>query len=135
MISFAPKAGDSLVLEGRVVSPTQGIDESLRLTVKDGVISAHRARWRATPVIAPAFVDPHVHLRTPGREDEETIAIGDGGAAAAGGFCAILAMPNTGSGRRFGSRARRPRRRAREERQSFRRVSWPPSARGSVGRS
>ena len=45
-------------------------------------------------VVAPAFVDPHVHLRTPGREDEETLASGTR-AAAAGGYCAILAMPNT----------------------------------------
>ena len=45
-------------------------------------------------MLAPAFVDPHVHLRTPGREDEETIATGTA-AAAAGGYCAILAMPNT----------------------------------------
>jgi dihydroorotase len=45
-------------------------------------------------VLAPAFVDPHVHLRTPGREDEETVASGTA-AAAAGGYCAILAMPNT----------------------------------------
>ena len=42
----------------------------------------------------PAFVDPHVHLRTPGREDEEDVASGTR-AAAAGGYCAILAMPNT----------------------------------------
>ena len=42
----------------------------------------------------PAFVDPHVHLRTPGREDEEDIATGTR-SAAAGGYCAILAMPNT----------------------------------------
>ena len=42
----------------------------------------------------PGFVDPHVHLRTPGREDEEDIETGTR-AAAAGGFCAILAMPNT----------------------------------------
>jgi dihydroorotase len=42
----------------------------------------------------PAFVDPHVHLRTPGREDEEDIDTGTR-SAAAGGFCAILAMPNT----------------------------------------
>ena len=42
----------------------------------------------------PAFVDPHVHLRTPGREDEEDLDSGTR-AAAAGGFCAILAMPNT----------------------------------------
>ena len=45
-------------------------------------------------VLAPAFVDPHVHLRTPGREDEETIVSGTE-AAAAGGYCAIVAMPNT----------------------------------------
>jgi dihydroorotase len=45
-------------------------------------------------VLAPAFVDPHVHLRTPGREDEETIKSGTE-AAAAGGYCTILAMPNT----------------------------------------
>ena len=42
----------------------------------------------------PAFVDPHVHLRTPGREDEEDIDSGTR-AAAAGGFCVILAQPNT----------------------------------------
>jgi dihydroorotase len=45
-------------------------------------------------VLAPALVDPHVHLRTPGREDEEDLASGTR-AAAAGGYCAILAMPNT----------------------------------------
>ena len=43
---------------------------------------------------APAFVAPHVHRRTPGREDEESLASGTA-AAAAGGYCAILAMPNT----------------------------------------
>jgi dihydroorotase len=85
---------DSLTLEGRVVSPTQGIDESLRVTVTDGVISAIEPGGARATVIAPAFVDPHVHLRTPGREDEETLRSGTE-AAAAGGFCLILAMPNT----------------------------------------
>src|SRR2546423_10393420 len=56
--------------------------------------NAHRVVNGEGLVLAPAFVDPHVHLRTPGREDEETIATGTG-AAAAGGYCAILAMPNT----------------------------------------
>jgi dihydroorotase len=56
--------------------------------------NAHRVVDAAGLVLAPAFVDPHVHLRTPGREDEETIASGTA-AAAAGGYCAILAMPNT----------------------------------------
>ena len=85
---------DSLTLEGRVLAPAQGIDESLRITVTDGVISALEPASAGALVIAPAFVDPHVHLRTPGREDEETIRSGTE-AAAAGGYCAILAMPNT----------------------------------------
>jgi dihydroorotase len=44
--------------------------------------------------VFPGFVDPHVHLRTPGREDEEDLESGSR-AAAAGGFCCVLAMPNT----------------------------------------
>ena len=56
--------------------------------------NGHRVVEGRGLVLAPGFVDPHVHLRTPGREDEETIASGTA-AAAAGGFCAILAMPNT----------------------------------------
>jgi dihydroorotase len=90
---------DDLVLEGiRVVDQTQGIDEVLTVTVEKGVItqiapSPVRETGRER-VVAPAFVDPHVHLRTPGREDEEDIATGTR-AAAAGGYCAILAMPNT----------------------------------------
>ena len=85
---------DSLALEGRVVDPAQGIDECLRISVENGVIAALEPADASRTVIAPAFVDPHVHLRTPGREDEETIATGTA-AAAAGGYCAILAMPNT----------------------------------------
>jgi dihydroorotase len=88
---------DDFVLEGmRVVDPTQGIDEVLIVTVQRGVITQLEPTGGAPngKVVAPAFVDPHVHLRTPGREDEEDIASGTR-AAAAGGFCAILAMPNT----------------------------------------
>ena len=88
---------DDLVLEGvRVVDPTQGIDEVLTLTVEKGVITKLEPSPVASNgrIVAPAFVDPHVHLRTPGREDEEDLASGTR-AAAAGGYCAILAMPNT----------------------------------------
>jgi dihydroorotase len=88
---------DSLVIGGaRVVDPTLGIDAALDVTVESGVITAIEPAAETQPglVLAPAFVDPHVHLRTPGREDEETIASGTA-AAAAGGYCAILAMPNT----------------------------------------
>jgi dihydroorotase len=80
---------DSLVVTGRLRG-----GECVAVTVEEGVI-ARIEPAEATPlVLAPAFVDPHVHLRTPGREDEETIESGTA-AAAAGGYCAILAMPNT----------------------------------------
>src|SRR4051794_21486224 len=98
----APK--ESLVVTGaRVLDPGEGIDAAVDVRVDDGVIAAvgaslerngHRVIDGSGLVLAPAFVDPHVHLRTPGREDEETIASGTA-AAAAGGYCAILAMPNT----------------------------------------
>ncbi len=85
---------DSLTVEGRVVAPAQSIDEHLRITIEAGVISRIEPSGSSRLLVAPAFVDPHVHLRTPGREDEETLRSGTE-AAAAGGYCAILAMPNT----------------------------------------
>jgi dihydroorotase len=88
---------DNLVLDGiRVVDPTQGIDEVLTITIEKGVIAGLEPGSSPAngKIVAPAFVDPHVHLRTPGREDEEDIGSGTR-AAAAGGYCAILAMPNT----------------------------------------
>jgi dihydroorotase len=80
---------DSLTLEGR---PATG--RAVTVTVEEGTIVRIEPGGDGRHVLAPAFVDPHVHLRTPGREDEETIASGTA-AAAAGGYCAILAMPNT----------------------------------------
>ncbi|MBA3476356.1 MAG: dihydroorotase [Actinobacteria bacterium] len=80
---------DSLILEGRL-----GGGECVAVTVEDGVIARIGPAAATARVLAPAFVDPHVHLRAPGREDEETIASGTA-AAAAGGYCVILAMPNT----------------------------------------
>jgi dihydroorotase len=95
---------ENIVVRGaRVVDPVEGVDAVLDVRVDDGVIAAlgqnldtnsHRVVDAEGLVLAPAYVDPHVHLRTPGREDEETIASGTA-AAAAGGYCAILAMPNT----------------------------------------
>jgi dihydroorotase len=95
---------DNIVVRGaRVLDPTEGVDAVLDVRIDAGVIAAlgtdldtnsHRVVDAGGLVVAPAFVDPHVHLRTPGREDEETIASGTA-AAAAGGYCAILAMPNT----------------------------------------
>ena len=98
----APKA-DIVIRGARVLDPVEGVDAAVDVRIDDGTIAAmghdveangHRVVNAAGLVLAPAFVDPHVHLRTPGREDEETIASGTA-AAAAGGYCAILAMPNT----------------------------------------
>jgi dihydroorotase len=104
MLFAKPAPAENLVVRGaRVVDPVEGVDAVLDVRVDDGMIAAlgtdldtnaHRIIEGEGLVLAPAFVDPHVHLRTPGREDEETIASGTA-AAAAGGYCAILAMPNT----------------------------------------
>jgi dihydroorotase len=104
MLYVKERNGENVVLRGaRVLDPAEGIDASLDVRIDGGVIAAigqdveagdHRVVDATGLVLAPAFVDPHVHLRTPGREDEETVASGTA-AAAAGGFCAILAIPNT----------------------------------------
>jgi dihydroorotase len=96
--------GENLIVSGaRVLDPVGAVDAVLDVRVDDGTIAelgarldtnAHRVIDGEGLLLAPAFVDPHVHLRTPGREDEETLASGTQ-AAAAGGYCAILAMPNT----------------------------------------
>jgi dihydroorotase len=101
---FGKTGQEKLVVRGaRVVDPTEGVDAVLDVRVDAGVVAQlgtnletneHRVIDGEGLVLAPAFVDPHVHLRSPGREDEETIATGTA-AAAAGGYCAILAMPNT----------------------------------------
>ena len=87
---------DSLTIRARLVDPLEGRDEPASVTVEDGIVTAVEPVSGAPAglVLAPAFVDPHVHLRTPGREDEETLATGTE-AAAAGGYCAVVAMPNT----------------------------------------
>jgi dihydroorotase len=95
---------ENIIVRGaRVLDPAAAVDAILDVRIDDGVIAAlgtdldtnsHRVIDAEGLLLAPAFVDPHVHLRTPGREDEETIASGTA-AAAAGGYCAILAMPNT----------------------------------------
>src|SRR6185369_15335832 len=101
---FGRTGEENLVVRGaRVLDPAEGVDAALDVRIDGGTIAqlgtnletnAHRVLDGEGLVLAPAFVDPHVHLRTPGREDEETIASGTA-AAAAGGYCAILAMPNT----------------------------------------
>ena len=104
MLFVRDAAKENVVVRGaRVLDPVQGLDAQVDVKIDNGTIAelgsslsvnGHRVLDGAGLLLAPAFVDPHVHLRTPGREDEETIASGTR-AAAAGGYCAILAMPNT----------------------------------------
>ncbi|HEY7195858.1 MAG TPA: dihydroorotase [Gaiellaceae bacterium] len=103
MLAGKQGADDVVVRGARVLDPTEGVDAILDVRVDEGTIAAigagldtneHRVVEADGLVLAPAFVDPHVHLRTPGREDEEDLRSGTA-AAAAGGYCAILAMPNT----------------------------------------
>jgi dihydroorotase len=92
-----------LLSGGRVIDPASGVDERADVLIEDGSIAGvgrgldesdvERIDVSAC-VVAPGLVDMHVHLREPGREDEETIASGSA-AAAAGGFTAVCAMPNT----------------------------------------
>lgn len=94
----------SLLLRGgRVVDPSQDLDRRADLLLEDGKVVAvgnlaagkgHEVIDVAGCVVAPGFVDMHVHLREPGREDKETILTGSR-AAAAGGFTSIVCMPNT----------------------------------------
>jgi dihydroorotase len=92
-----------LVKGGRVVDPSQGIDAALDVLLADGKVEKLGARLAARGaevidadglVVCPGLIDIHTHLREPGREDKETIASGTR-AAAAGGFTAVCAMPNT----------------------------------------
>jgi dihydroorotase len=104
MLTMRKGAPANVVVRGaRVLDPGHGVDAVLDVRVDNGVIAGlgegldtneHLVIDGRGLLLAPAFVDPHVHLRTPGREDEETVATGTQ-AAAAGGYCAILAMPNT----------------------------------------
>jgi dihydroorotase len=97
-------AATVLVRGARVFDPRTDLDGKADLLVRDGVVAEIGDDLEAPQGAElvdggglhafPAFVDPHVHLRTPGREDEEDIDSGTR-AAAAGGFCAILAQPNT----------------------------------------
>ncbi len=104
-LDFAPTQPAVVLLRGaRLLDPRTGLDGVKDVLVRDGQVAELgddlEAPDGAELVDAeglhafPAFVDPHVHLRTPGREDEEDIDSGTR-AAAAGGFCAILAQPNT----------------------------------------
>jgi dihydroorotase len=92
-----------LLKGGRVIDPVTGRDESLDMLLLDGRIekigktiapSSVQTIDLHGKIIAPGFIDMHVHLREPGYEHKETILSGCT-AAAAGGFTAVCCMPNT----------------------------------------
>jgi dihydroorotase len=98
--------GDVLISRAHVLDPRAGIDAPHDVLVRDGAIAeiappgtleapagAERVDGEGRHLF-PGFVDPHVHLRTPGQEHKEDLDSGTR-AAAAGGFVAVVAMPNT----------------------------------------
>ncbi|MFQ5690202.1 MAG: dihydroorotase [Gemmatimonadota bacterium] len=93
-----------LLAGGRLLDPSRDLDEIGDLLVQDGRIESCGGRLAGPEdaerldvsglVVAPGFIDLHVHLREPGGEHKETIGSG-ARAAAAGGFTTVWAMPNT----------------------------------------
>ncbi len=92
-----------ILRQGRVVDPSQKLNKVVDIGVEDGRVAEIASRIRKKGrkeidvqglLVLPGFLDMHVHLREPGREDSETIETGTN-AAVHGGFTAIACMPNT----------------------------------------
>lgn len=97
-----------LITGGRLIDPATGTDRIADVALCDGIVAAisgrHEGGLSRSPadrvidaegcLVVPGLIDPHVHLREPGREEAETIATGTA-AAVAGGFTSVCCMPNT----------------------------------------
>src|SRR5450432_720660 len=94
-----------LIANGYVIDPSQSINAGKNLLVDNGRVVGFVDRGDPTPeqtevldatglIVAPGFIDMHVHLREPGQEHKETIASGCA-AAVSGGWTSVCPMPNT----------------------------------------
>ena len=129
-----------LIKNGRVIDPSQRMDRFTNLLVRDGKIAGYDVPANgqdvvvnaAGKIVSPGLIDMHVHLREPGREEDETIATGTA-AALAGGFTSIACIPNTEP-----PSTRRPRSSSCIIRPPGRQLStcssWPASARSEEGK-
>src|SRR5437764_12510335 len=91
------------ITNGRVIDPSQGLDQVADLWIKgehilglgpQAQLHPTRVLDAAGKIVCPGLIDMHVHLREPGREEDETIATGTA-AALAGGVTSVACMPNT----------------------------------------
>src|SRR5258706_15415381 len=91
------------IINGRVIDPAQDLDQVAALWVRDSKVAglgpqpdlrADRTIDATGKIVCPGLIDMHVHLREPGREEDETIATGTA-AALAGGVTSVACMPNT----------------------------------------
>jgi dihydroorotase len=105
MIKDKSKAGSLLIKGGHLIDPAAKINAPMDVLLRDGrvveIASPNKVRGGADEkfdarglIVAPGFIDLHVHLREPGLSYKETIASGTA-AAAAGGFTSVCTMPNT----------------------------------------
>jgi dihydroorotase len=106
LVSAPARPADLLLRNVHALDPRSGLDGTHDVLVRDGRIAEIGAGGTLSAPdgaetvdgagrhLFPAFVDPHVHLRTPGQEHKEDLETGTR-AAAAGGYCAVIAMPNT----------------------------------------
>ncbi|HQU84482.1 MAG TPA: dihydroorotase [Pyrinomonadaceae bacterium] len=94
-----------LIANGHLIDPNEGQNSGKNLLIEDGIVKAWLGANESAPedaevfdasgmIVAPGFIDLHVHLREPGQEHKETIATGCA-AAVAGGWTSVCPMPNT----------------------------------------
>jgi dihydroorotase len=105
MVHDKSKSASLLIKGGRVIDPAAKLDAAMDVLLRDGrvaeIAAPNKIRSSADKtfdarglVVAPGFIDLHVHLREPGQSYKESIATGTA-AAAAGGFTSVCCMPNT----------------------------------------